>query len=245
MNYTSTMQTKTDESSLPKGWQWVKLGDVCERMTNGTSTTQNTLREGLPVTRIETISSSSIDMNRVGWIDKTPEELENYILKPGDILFSHINSLERLGNCAIYTGQPLLLIHGMNLLRMQVKRDVIDSSYLLHYFRSQMATDYYRQNARKAIGQASLNTKDLNGLPILLPPLDEQQRIASRLNEQLATVESARKAAEEQLHAAYNLPLAYLKDVFESKEAKHWQSTFIGDLAETCSGSTPLRSRSD
>jgi type I restriction enzyme, S subunit len=33
--------------------------------------------------------------------------------------------------------------------------------------------------------------------------------------------------------------------VFESEEATKWQSKFIEDIAETCSGSTPLRSRSD
>ena len=30
MNYTSTMQTKTNGRSLPLAWQLVKLGDVCE-----------------------------------------------------------------------------------------------------------------------------------------------------------------------------------------------------------------------
>jgi type I restriction enzyme S subunit len=86
---------------------------------------------------------------------------------------------------------------------------------------------------------------NLFSLEFPLPPRDEQSRIASRLNEQLAAVESARKATEEQLQAARQLPSAYLRDMFESEEAKKWQPQFIGDFAETCSGSTPLRSRSD
>ena len=30
------MQTKTSGRSLPKGWQWVKLGDVCQTTSGGT-----------------------------------------------------------------------------------------------------------------------------------------------------------------------------------------------------------------
>jgi type I restriction enzyme S subunit len=64
-----------------------------------------------------------------------------------------------------------------------------------------------------------------------LPPLDEQRRIASRLNEQLAAVESARKAAEEQLQAAWQLSSAYLREIFESAETKNWKVERLGDLS--------------
>jgi type I restriction enzyme S subunit len=73
-------------------------------------------------------------------------------------------------------------------------------------------------------------------LQIPLPPADEQRRIASRLNEQLAAVESARKAAEEQLHAARQLLSSYLRVVFESQEAKKWKVLRLGDVGEIVGG---------
>src|SRR6266511_1682006 len=106
--------------TLPNGWRWVKLGEVCAKMTNGTSVSQNPEKRGLPVTRIETISMGIINDERVGWIDSSRRDLEKYVLRPGDILFSHINSFERLGNCALYDGSPRELIHGMNLLRFEI-----------------------------------------------------------------------------------------------------------------------------
>ena len=48
------------------------------------------------------------------------------------------------------------------------------------------------------------------------PPSPEQKRIAAILNEQMASVEKARKAAEQQLEAAKTLPAAYLRSVFNS-----------------------------
>ncbi len=54
----------------------------------------------------------------------------------------------------------------------------------------------------------------LLGLKIPLPPLPERKRIAAILNEQMAAVERARKAAEEELAAINALPSALLRRAF-------------------------------
>jgi type I restriction enzyme S subunit len=67
---------------------------------------------------------------------------------------------------------------------------------------------------------------------IPLPPLDEQRRIAGRLKEQLAAVESARKAAEEQLRAARLLSSAYLHELFGDSASHNWSWGKLGDVCE-------------
>ncbi len=69
-----------------------------------------------------------------------------------------------------------------------------------------------------------------------LPPLDEQQRIAARLDEQMAAVAQARRAAEEQLHAARKLQYTYLREVFDNH---NWKSTNLGSLSTIVRGSSP------
>ncbi len=51
-------------------------------------------------------------------------------------------------------------------------------------------------------------------ISIPLPPLPEQKRIAAILNEQMAAVERARKAAEEELETINRLPAAWLRRAF-------------------------------
>lgn len=63
------------------------------------------------------------------------------------------------------------------------------------------------------------------------PPLPEQKRIAAILKEQLAAVDEARAAAEAQLEAARALPAAYLREVFDSEEAKGWPQYGLGEIA--------------
>lgn len=96
-----------------------------------------------------------------------------------------------------------------------------------------------------AVSGVHLNVGRAHGIPVPLPPLPEQQRIAAALQDQMTAVDRARAAAEEQVGAARALPAAYLREVFESEQARGWQKKRIEDFAETCSGSTPSRSRSD
>jgi len=233
------------DTELPDGWRWVRLGEVCERMRNGTTAGQNSDSKGLPVTRIETISTGIINLQKVGWLDLETGRLQEYVLCPGDILFSHINSVERLGNCALYDGRPAVLIHGMNLLRFEPRRDMVEPVFLLSYLRSGEARRFFSTRARRAIGQASLNTKDLQELAIPLPPLPEQKRIAAILADRMAAIDRARAATEAQLEASRTLPAAYLRAVFDSPEAQEWPRKRIGDFANTCSGTTPSRDRAD
>jgi type I restriction enzyme S subunit len=76
----------------------------------------------------------------------------------------------------------------------------------------------------------NLNLLQVRDLSIPLPPLPEQKRIAAILTEQMATIEKARTAAEARLKAAKELPAAYLREVFESEEAKGWPRRALGDV---------------
>jgi len=82
----------------------------------------------------------------------------------------------------------------------------------------------------------AVNDGQVLALEITLPPLEEQERIAGRLMEQLAAVERARAAAQSRLAAAKALPAAYLREVFEGPEANGWEIVEVRDFAEVCGG---------
>jgi len=60
----------------------------------------------------------------------------------------------------------------------------------------------------------AIKREDLENLPVPLPPLSEQKRIAAVLREQMGAVERAKRAIEEQLEAIQRLPAAILKKAF-------------------------------
>jgi type I restriction enzyme S subunit len=70
-------------------------------------------------------------------------------------------------------------------------------------------------------------------LPIPLPPLPEQHRIAAVLCEALDAVRRAREAALARLEAARGLPAAFLRSVFESEEARSWPRVRLAEACES------------
>jgi type I restriction enzyme S subunit len=232
-------------------WQVVALGDVCD-MRNGMNVRQDKLGIGLPISRIETISAGVIDGTRVGFAGLQASSCAAWLLQRGDILFSHINSVEHLGKCALYRGSPDPLVHGMNLLRLRCDHARLLPEFLVFVLRSAEFRKGVLRHTKEAINQASVSIGDLRTLSIPLPPLAEQERIAGRLTEQLAAVERARGAAQSRLAAAESLPAAYLREVFEGPEASgearrdaEWPTVRLDDVATTSSGGTPPRSRPD
>jgi len=98
--------------------------------------------------------------------------------------------------------------------------------------------DFCYSASSNTTGISNLRVNDLLAYEIPLPPLAEQQRIAALLNEQMAAVERPRIAAKAQLEAARALPRAYLREVFESEEARKWPRRKLGEVADIVSGVT-------
>lgn len=170
------MTHESDSSNL------VELGSVLSLVRNGLSIKQSKADGGLPITRIETISNGSIDPERVGFAGVNPGEKDQWLMAENDILFSHINSEEHLGKCAIYDGRPRHLIHGMNLLNLRADDARIRPRYLLHALRSNVIRRQIPRVANRSVNQASVSIASLKSLRIPLPPLSEQKRIADILD---------------------------------------------------------------
>ncbi len=99
------------------------FGSLFQFIRNGMNVKQDKSGDGLPITRIETISDATVDANRVGYAGLGEQDCKDWLLQQGDILFSHINSVEHIGKCAVYEGMPHQLVHGMNLLCLRCDQD--------------------------------------------------------------------------------------------------------------------------
>lgn len=108
-------------------------------------------------------------------------------------------------------------------------RPEIHPQYLALWFRGGQFRDWRDSIARGANIQ-NLRFSEIEVLKIPLPPLSEQERLAARLSEQMSAVERARAAAVERLAAAEALHAAYLRQVFEGTESKHWKTRPLGEL---------------
>jgi type I restriction enzyme S subunit len=138
--------------------------------------------EGLPITRIETIADANINGFRVGYAGLEENDCRDWLMESGDILFSHINSVEHIGKCAVYRGAPEKLVHGMNLLCLRCNRTKLFPEFAKYLIRSPAFRSRLSTFINKAVNQASVSIGNLKTIPVVVPALEEQRRIADVLD---------------------------------------------------------------
>lgn len=212
------------------------LGKLCI-MTNGSTKEQSKTVTDFPITRIESISDGFINKKKVNYVEFSEKESDSYRLDAGDILFSHINSFERVGHSAIVKELDLPIYHGMNLLRIKPNTEEILPEYLFLFFKTSKAKAFYEEFAQRAINQASINQNTLKSLIVTLPKeKKDQKNIITYISTKLNAVEEMRQAALQQKEAVEALQGALLREVFPYKEGdelpKGWRWDKIDKLAK-------------
>lgn len=152
------------------------VGECFFQIRNGANIKQGVADGGFPITRIETIANDRFNRDRMGYAGITDaDKYQSYILEDGDLLMSHINSVQYLGRTVLYHKQENeKIIHGMNLLAMKANRDILNPAYAQYYFRSIPFRAQIRQITKKSVNQASFTVSDLKKIPIQVPSLLEQ-----------------------------------------------------------------------
>lgn len=160
-------------------FELVPIEDLFETIRNGRNVEQFDEVGKYRVTRIQTISDGTVDLEKTKWTnDEVPED---YFMDEGDILLSHINSIEHLAKSAIFTGINEKVVHGTNLIRFKPNKSKVKPEFIASIFKSQKFIDTAKTFAQKAVNQASLRVGDLKSIQIPLPPLSIQEEIVAEI----------------------------------------------------------------
>lgn len=200
-------------------WDKVKLGDLCEVITKGTTPTSigfNFIANGIKFIKVESLTESGeIIPNKVAYIDEECHQaLKRSQLKKNDILFSIAGALGRIG---IVKEEILPANTNQALAIIRLKKDsnaLVE--FIAKYFSSNIVSDEI-EKLRIGAAQQNLSLTQLNNLFVPLPPLPEQQRIVSILDKAFAAIDKAKANAEQNLKNAKELFESYLQSVFENK----------------------------
>ena len=215
----------------------MNIGAAFTLIRNGASIKQTDSAGGIPITRIETIANRVIDRNHMGYADiYNGDKYSSYFLRDGDILMSHINSIQHLGKAAIY--HPLdekeKIIHGMNLLVLRANQKILDNQFAYFYFSSDSFLHKLPRITKKSVNQASFTVSELKKIDIPCPALSQQHKIAKILS----IIQTLCNKRNEQLKILDELVKSRFLEMFGMSEGidKH-----LEDVADICSGITKGR----
>jgi type I restriction enzyme S subunit len=219
------------QSALPNGWRWVRLGNVIAEAQLGFACGARDPK-GVVQLRMNNVDTRG----HMVWEEfiRVPAEesvINEYRLRPGDVLFNNTNSVELVGKSALFPGFREPVVYSNHFTRLRALPEQLDSQYVAAWLLQQWQLRVFEKICNRWIGQSAVKSDKLLALEIPLPPVEEQKRIAAILKEQIAAVERARAAAEAELEAAEALPAAYLRAVFSSPEAQRWPTKTLGEIS--------------
>lgn len=238
----------------------VTLGDVLLGIEAGKSfqTAEVPARpEELGVLKVSAVTWSDFRADEAKALKGEYQPDESHKIRRGDLLISRANTKELVGAVVLADRDYPFRLLSDKTLRLVVDEERASKEYLLFALRA--------PKARKHIEHFATGTSDsmrnisqavIASIPIELPSSDEQRRIAARLKAQLAEVETARQAADEQHKDADALWSAIYREAFVhiapvavpptlDDPPPGWQWHKLTDIARLESGHTPSRSRPD
>ena len=219
------------------------LGDVLLNIQAGKSfqTAEVLARpEELGVLKVSAITWSEFQANEAKALTGEYEPAESHKVREGDLLISRANPKGFVGAVVLVDRDYPFRLLSDKTLRLVIDEGKADKNFLLYALRAPKARDHIEQFATgTSDSMRNIAQGVITSIPISLPTLDEQRQIAARLKAQLAEVETARQAAQLQLHDTRLLRARMLKSFFAELDAAPKKK--LGDYADTTSGSTPSR----
>ena len=204
------------EKALPDGWQHINLGKIATFINGKAYKQRELLDKGIPVLRIQNLHGKD------NWYYSDLKLAPEKYCDEGDLLFAWSTTFGPY----IWLG-PKVIYH-YHIWRV-IPHNTLDKDFAYYLLKS-------ITNALKATSHGAsmlhITKEGMEKWVVAIPPLDEQKRIVSILNDRMEVIAKARAATEAQLKAATALPAAYLRQIFDSPESQTWEMKRLGNIIE-------------
>ncbi len=190
--------------SLPTGWHWRGLPTLLVNQGNGMTTGPfGTLlqKSEIQLTGIPILGIANVMANKFipGFTDhvspEKAESLSSYELKVDDIVVARSGTVGRA--CLVPEGLDPMPIMSTNLIRLRVDSERFLPRLLCMLFNKSRLIEKFKDMECRGSSRTFFTQKILSKLPLPVPPLSEQRRIVSYLDNLQAKVDAVKKMQEE------------------------------------------------
>ncbi len=215
---------------MTAGWEIKNLGELTDLITKGTTPTSvgfEFVDEGINFIKVESITESGqfIEQKLASITQECHNALSRSQIKEGDILFSIAGAL---GRTAMATTDvlPANTNQALAIIRLKTSSDVLPSFIL-----KALGTGFVLEQIEKSRGgvaQQNLSLAQVRDFQIPIPPIAEQKRIVTILDQVFEGIATATANAEKNLANARELFESTLQSIFAVK-GEGWLDTTIGE----------------
>jgi type I restriction enzyme, S subunit len=224
----------TDLGSVPAHWKVLSLRGLLHPRTERNRTDLPLLS----VVRSAGVIPRSYDKSENH--NFIPDDLTNYkVVRAGDLVINKMKAWSGSVGVSSSDGivSPAYFVYSLT--------DGNDALYMNFLFRSpQMRGQFERASRGVRVGQWDLNPQDIKAVRVPIPPMDEQLRIAARIQERIATLQEAIEGIETEIGLLREYRTKLISDVVTGKldvreEAARMSDVDPAELATVLVGSSP------
>jgi type I restriction enzyme, S subunit len=176
---------RTKFGHIPNEWETGQLNSfLIENPKNGITKEVASFGSGYEIVEINSLYQSNffLTINNLRKVPLDCRELENYRLLNNDFLINRVSKLkEGAGKLVLVKEPPDNLVYEGNLIRIRINQHKIIPEFLEYFSKSNIYFNYM-QSVCKTLALTSIDQNVIYNIPVILPPLKEQQKIATILS---------------------------------------------------------------
>jgi|GEM_PF-291064 len=178
---------KTEVGVVPEGWESTRVRAIASSARNSTVggpfgsdlVSNDYVNQGVPVIRGQNMGEVWLSGNFVYVTSEKAGSLKANLAHPEDIVFTQRGTL---GQVSIVPEKPYdRYLISQSQMKLTLNRCIADPIFFYYVFVSRKQQDYIRQSTIQT-GVPHINLGILRDIPVQLPPLPEQRRIAEILS---------------------------------------------------------------
>jgi type I restriction enzyme S subunit len=207
-----------NELELPKGWVECKLDDIAY-INDVNHKMPKAVKNGVPFISTKDFTENGINFSNVKQISRIDFETLSKKVKPqyGDILYSRIGTI---GKVRLAPKKEFGISYSLAVIR--TRTNSISVKYLMNILKSPYIFQQ-SQKEKRSIGVPDLGLGEIRNFRINLSPLNEQKRIASKIEELFSKIDSAKQSLEHTKLQIEQYRISLLKSAFEGKLTEEWR----------------------
>ncbi len=174
---------------IPKHWKVIKLRYLGS-LQNGINKSGDEFGYGFPfVSYSDVYKNYSLPPKVVGLINSTREEKQVYSVQKGDVFFTRTSeTIEEVGFASTCLKTIEDAVFAGFVIRFRPFTRKLNENFSKYYFRSELHRRFFVKEM-DIVTRASLSQELLKKLPVIIPPVSEQQQIADYLDNKCSEID--------------------------------------------------------
>ena len=197
---------------IPDSWEWVRLGSILYKLSDGTHSTPKYVENGVPFVSVKDVSSGYLDFSNCKYIsnEEHKELYERCNPEYGDILLTKVGT----------TGIPIIVDTDkefslfVSVALLKFNQNMVYNEYLVHLINSPLVQTQAAENT-KGVGNKNWVMRDIANTLIVIPPLLEQYRIVNKIKELLPFIDEYSVIEKENENLNINFPDLLKKSILQ------------------------------